>query len=176
MPPVRSIEEQIKKMLESRLSDEELVPILKSEAERLKGLIQKYIEQYYASYEPSVYRRTNNLRNSVRVNTKVYNRSIDVYFDEDQNWDPGVINGPTGFVPILIDAGWRVKSDVWFAKKWHFGFYEGYHFIQSAIDEFERTNQYKLHIEVIITPHAHPDSDGFKLRKDHRDMYDNMGF
>lgn len=184
LPPVKSIEEQIKKMLESTLSDEELVPILKSEAERLKGLIQKHIDEYLASYSPkgswNYSRKWGTLKDCLLVNPKVYNRSIDVYFDEDKAWGESVIDlnkWGWGFKPILIDQGWQVGDDVPFRHVYRFGWYEGYHFLQRAIDEFQNTNPYGLHIEVIVTPHANSEFSGhFKLRSDHRDIYNNMGF
>ena len=44
MPPVKSIEDQIAEMLKSSISDNDIEAILKSEAARLKGLIEKYIK------------------------------------------------------------------------------------------------------------------------------------
>lgn len=179
MPPVKSIEEQIAEMLKSSISDDDIDAILKSEAARLKGLIEKYINEYYASYDPVVYRRTNSLRNGVRVDTEVKNRSIDIYFDDDIVWGQSVKSKsgePWGFTPILIDAGWSIKTNKPIRKRM-FDYYEGYHFLQSALDEFEKNNPYDLHIEVIVTPHASSEfSSNFRLRSDQRDMYDNMGF
>lgn len=180
MPPVKSIEDQIAEMLKSSISDNDIEAILKSEAARLKGLIEKYINEYYASYDPVKYNRTDSLRNGVRVNTEVKNRSIDIYFDDDTVWGPSVKNPrdgePWGFTPILIDAGWSIKTQKPI-RKHMFDYYEGYHFLQSALDEFQKNNPYDLHVEVIVTPHASSEfSSGFRLRSDHRDMYDNMGF
>ena len=167
-------------MLKSSIADENIDAILKSEAARLKGLIEEYIERYYASYDPVVYRpRTNSLRNGVRVDTEVKNRSIDIYFDDDTVWGPSVkgkSEEPYGFTPILIDAGWSIKTQKPIRKRM-FDYYEGYHFLQSALDEFEKNNPYDLHVEVIVTPHASSEfSSNFRLRSDQRDMYDNMGF
>ena len=180
MPPVKSIEHQIAEMLKSSVADEDINAILKSEAARLKGLIEEYIDRYYASYDPVVYRpRTNSLRNGVRVDTEVKNRSIDIYFDDDTVWGPSVkskSDEPWGFTPILIDAGWSIKTQKPICKRM-FDYYEGYHFLQSALDEFEKNNPYDLHVEVIVTPHASSEfSSNFRLRSDQRDMYDNMGF
>lgn len=180
MPPVKSIEDQIAEMLKSSISDDDVDAILKSEAARLKGLIEKYINEYYASYEPVVYKRTNDLRNGVRVDTEVKNRSIDIYFDDETVWGPSVkhpkTQEPYGFTPILIDAGWSIKTQKPIRKRM-FDFYEGYHFLQSALDEFEKNNPYDLHVEVIVTPRASSEfSSNFRLRSDQRDMYDNMGF
>ena len=51
MPPVKSIEDQIAEMLKSPIADDDIDSILKSEAARLKGLIEKYINSLpYSKY------------------------------------------------------------------------------------------------------------------------------
>lgn len=185
MPPVKSIEDQIAEMLKSSIADDAVDETLKSEAERLKGMIQKYIDEYYASYKPRVYHRRNGLKNGLRIDTEVKNRSISIYFDDNTVWGESyqTHDKPFGFEPILIDAGWLVHSRTPKQYKstrdpvYRYDYYEGYHFLQSALDEFEKDNPYGLHIEIIINPRASSDfSDGFKLRSDHQDMYDQMGF
>ena len=49
----------------------------------------------------------------------------------------------------LINDGWEVKKDVWFKDIYRFGYYEGAHFVEDAVEEFERTSKYGIKVQII---------------------------
>lgn len=148
------------------------------EANRLKNIIQKHIDSYYASYSPKVYKRLNNFKKSLRVESKVVDKSIAVYFDEDYAWAPSYITGdePWGFVPILLDTGWYWHNAVNMKGiAYRFVYYEGSNYLQDAIKEFADTDKYGVGISIEINPSANPEfSNGFMLSAYAKDVYDNM--
>lgn len=131
--------------------------ILQNETRRLKDILQRKIEDYYNSYSPKVYDRGNhggNLRNSLSVddvctvsangmklimNIKINDNAIhnSILDDSEANsfW--------------LLNDGWSVKKDVWFKDIYRFGYYEGAHFVEEAIEEFEKTSRYGIKVEVV---------------------------
>jgi len=131
--------------------------ILMSEATRLKNIIQDKIQEYYNSYSPQVYIRTENLLNSlsvdkfVKVNIGDGRLSINIDFDEYATATHSIFGGDT-FSDYnrasLINDGWEVKKDVWFREKEHFGWQDGFDFIGKAIQEFYADNPYNLKIHV----------------------------
>lgn len=124
---------------------------LRSEAKRLKQLIEKYIQQYYDSYYPIEYDRTGAMGKAVRVETNIDDLHIAVYFD-DSAYHPSVFNSQyLRFVPTLMDSGWAWKNQT--VSIYRFSFFEGEHFIQKAIDEFNQNNKYKFNITVESSYH-----------------------
>lgn len=145
------------------------------EANRLKDIIQKYIDLYYANNTPKFYHRNNNFKKSLRVETNVVDKSIAVYFDDDLAWEPSLKTGgdPYGFIPILVDTGWAWHNGQ--KTPYHFAYYEGDKYLQNAIKEFTKTDKYNVGIHIEINPHAEPEfSSAFVLSQYARDVYDNM--
>lgn len=118
---------------------------LKSEAQRLQQILIKHINAYYASYDPVQYNRTYQMRDSVKVETSVKDMSIAVYFNQ-KAYHPSLLGGNPGFTPVLIDSGWVWKNQS--VPIYRFTAYEGYGFIQQAVDEFNRTTKYKFQVNV----------------------------
>lgn len=118
---------------------------LKSEAQRLQQILIKHINAYYASYDPVQYSRTYQMRDSVKVETSVKDMSIAVYFNQ-KAYHPSLLGGNPGFTPVLIDSGWVWKNQS--VPIYRFTAYEGYGFIQQAVDEFNRTTKYKFQVKV----------------------------
>lgn len=194
MARVKSIEEQIKALSEDKnLGRSALIPeaklesLLLSETRRLKELLAKYIRAYYASYTPVVPgHRDGDLAELLTVKYSREDKSAYIYFgktNNDEPWKEGVVRRDfrPGFVPVLIDTGWRVKPSAKHANVYRFGYYEGYHFIEKAIEEFNRTNKYGLYVRVNAarrSPNANfmdYDTSRYVLSSEARDAYDRMG-
>ena len=141
-------------VLSNGLSIEEM---LKTEADRLKSCIEKFLDEYYDSYDPSgMYLRTENLRYSMSVDD-----FIDINIAEGKavikiDFDKYAIAAHSLFGSdssaynqvALINNGWRVEKDVWFKDIEHFGWQSGFDFIGKGIALFNQTNPYNLKIDV----------------------------
>ena len=116
---------------------------LKKHARILADCILEELDKVYSSYSPSVYQRTYDLYNSVEIDDVVKvevgargtTLSMRVYFDD------GAIHsglfGDSVNVAELINNGWTVKKDVWFKDIYHFGYFDGAHFIEKAIQKYK---------------------------------------
>ena len=128
--------------------------VMKEEAEYLRKLLVEEIERVYNSYDPKVYRRTMGLLESLRVDPVIQNGnelSVRLWFDEKALHPSMFKDGNDGFVPILIDQGWQVKSG-WHRNIPHFGFRPPSHFVRKAVEEYHRTSKYGFRIEVTYDP------------------------
>lgn len=129
--------------------------ILQKESNRLKNLIQKNIEDYYNSYPPVLYKRGNhggNLHNTLSIDDacdiSVNGMTITIKVNDNAIHDS--INGDHDSNAFwLMNDGWSVKEDVWFKDIEHFGYFEGAHFVENAIEEFNKTNRYGIKVEVV---------------------------
>lgn len=133
-----------------------LEKILASEGERLKRLIQKYIDLYYASYKPISYKRTYKLKNAIRIDVvkQVGNAlQLKIYFDDKMTYHESIFgdNYADGYVIWLIENGHKWKKNS--KKIYRLSYYEGFHPIKKAIAEFNRTNKYGFEIKV-TTPYG----------------------
>ena len=105
-----------------------------ADIELLRDYIQEEIDNYYSSYTPEVYASTGDLKNALRIEETTDGYSI--YFDNEYATKPSLFGGEEGRTDILINDGFRVRSDVWFADIYRFGNYEGFHFIEKALYRF----------------------------------------
>lgn len=131
--------------------------VLQNEARRFKNILQQKIEDYFASYSPVVYERGKhggNLRDSLSVDdvcristngTKLI-MSVDITDNAIHN---SILDGSEANAFWLLNDGWTVKKDVWFKDVYRFGYYEGAHFVEDAVEEFERTSKYGIKVEVV---------------------------
>ena len=85
------------------------------------------------------------MRDSVKVETSVKDMSIAVYFNQ-KAYHPSLFWGTPGFNPLLIDIGLAWKNQR--VPIYLFTIYDGYGFIQQAVDEFNRTTKYKFQVKV----------------------------
>lgn len=130
---------------------------LKSEAKRLMNCIQKRIDEYYDSYSPSVYQRTNNFRQSmflaediltVHVNRNTL--SISIKFNENLAYHTTLWGAKQQvYVPLLINDGWCWKN--YKGAEDHFKKYSGFHFIEKGIADFNQNNIFNLKIRLSKT-------------------------
>lgn len=151
----------LKKYLESSngqnlvLSSKGMQSLLMSEANRLKNCIQKRLDEYYNSYQPNRYERTDALKKALRVddNVKVsFNNtmfSVKINFDEASVEADSLFSDTTYNKAALINYGWQVKKDVWFKDIEHFGWQRGFHFIEKGIDDFNQTNPYGIKVMIV---------------------------
>lgn len=131
--------------------------ILKKELQRFKNILQKHIDDYYSSYTPVVYNRGRhggNLRQSLTVDDICELSSKDrritcrILINENAIHD-SIVDGSEANAFFLINDGWQLKKNVWFKNIYRFGHYEGAHFVEDAVEEFEQTNKYGIKIEVV---------------------------
>ena len=131
--------------------------ILERETKRLKDLLQKYIEDYYSSYSPVVYERGKHGGNlhdalsvddmcSISANGMKLTMNINVNDNAIHN---SILDDSEANSFWLLNDGWSVKKDVWFKDIYRFGYYEGAHFVEEAIEEFEKTSRYGIKVEVV---------------------------
>ena len=125
---------------------------LKSEVNRLKDMLQYNIDKYINSYTPVQYTRTGQFQKSIRVSditVKDNQLSATIYFDDNavvrrsgygMDWAG---NGQKVNILILMDKGYKVSKPVYFRDIPNFGFRNAGLFIESAIDDFNRTSPFK---------------------------------
>lgn len=135
--------------------------VLTKETNRFKRILQKHIDKYYSSYSPVVYERGQhggNLRNALSVDdmckisangTKIILDIINVISVNENAIHNSIIDGSEANAFWLINDGWKVKKDVWFKDIYRFGYYEGAHFVEDAVKEFETTSAYNIKVEII---------------------------
>lgn len=144
-----SIESQLKKMQQEAIK--QYSKILKSEVLRLKNCIQNQIDNYYSSYFPTTYERTNKFRNSLMVEdfidfNAINNRiEIKLYFNPDLAWHESYFSDDGGYVPKLINDGWSWDEII--SPNDHFSNYEGFHFIEKGISDYNKSNKYGIIID-----------------------------
>lgn len=131
--------------------------VLQNEARRLKDLIEEYIKDYYSSYSPKIYKRGQfggDLLNSLTVDDvctissdgKRMNITITINDNAIHN---SILDGSEANAFWLLNDERKVKKNVWFKDVYRFGYYEGAHFVEDAVEEFERTSKYGIKVEVV---------------------------
>lgn len=129
---------------------------LLEQANLLKELIEKHLNEYLNAFSPKKYVRTGRLANSVVVDTKVQvvgnQLRVLVYFNKNAIHRSGFgvwSNGQGKYdddddnsvnTALLLNYGYRVKKPVWFRDIEDFGYREGAEFVEKAIVEFNRIN------------------------------------
>lgn len=154
-----SIADQLKNMSSHQIaqlktsSGKTLEQILRGEADRLKDMIQRYISEYYDSYQPSWYHRTGNFSRSFNVDDvveiDVVNNEMRIYllFNNDLAYHPSIFGGNPGYVPLLLNYGFQWENDT--IHREHLSYYGGFHFVEKGISDFKQDNPYHLKIKVI---------------------------
>lgn len=131
--------------------------ILQNEAKRLKSILQKNIEDYYNSYSPAVYQRGQhggNLLDSLSlddvcdISADGMKLTINININENAIHN-SILDDSEANAFWLVNDGWKVKKDVWFKDVYRFGYYEGAHYVENAVEEFERTSKYRIKVDVI---------------------------
>lgn len=112
---------------------------LKAEARIMEKLLQQEVERYYSLYVPRYMRdpswkndprnkwpegRTYRFMRSVRLSmpkTEDGKRIITVYFDHSLATHRSIFGGESGFVPILLNEGWKWSTG---PRDWSWGYRE----------------------------------------------------
>lgn len=129
-----SIEQQLKNLEKTLLTGKDAKQILEREANRLKAILDKWIQAYYDSYTPTQYKRTYKFLNSVRVGVvkeELGRLVVNVEFNDD------MVTRDEAYLPLLLDKGWNQEDR---SGAYHFDWYLGFHFIRKAINEYNKTN------------------------------------
>lgn len=153
-----SIEEQLKKLVVSKVKTKNGMTLeeqLKREVDRLYDCIQKYIDGYYNSYEPEIYERTYRFQGSMYAQNLIDARvegdkiNLSILFNDDLANHDSLFSNEEAYVPLLINDGWvaeKLESRLGIIPR--FTRFEGIHFIEKGITDFNRTNTLGIHIDV----------------------------
>lgn len=131
--------------------------ILHNEAKRLKNILQKNIEDYYHSYSPIVYRRGQqggnlldslNIDDTCAISADGLKLTMNVNINENAIHN-SILDNSEANAFWLMNDGWQVRKETWFKNIYRFGYYEGAHYIEDTVEEFERTSKYGIKVDVI---------------------------
>lgn len=169
----KSLREQLSKIALKRVklsNGETLAETMASEARRLYDCIQKYIDEYYKSYNPKVYDRTYRFQgalfaediaairvvgNTLRIGV-VFNNDLsmhpnltNVYWADEyaEGWIP--IKGKhETFVPLMMELGWESPNLASMIGRsvYRLTYFEGIHAVERGIADFNKNN--KLGIKI----------------------------
>ncbi|WP_010498386.1 hypothetical protein [Paenibacillus elgii] len=120
---------------------------LQSEAERLQKYLIEEIDKHLMSYQPIEYERTGAWLESIRVNPakRVGNEfSISITFDDQFAYHTSAIGGEDGYVPWLMEVGWKDHSK----QTPHFKGFKGTHYIKNAVERWNQDNKFGFEIRV----------------------------
>lgn len=126
---------------------------LEAAIDYLYDCLDMYIREYYLSYKPKIYKRTNDFRDSLYAENIVHARVIDnriemsISFRDSMAYHNNIFDDHESYVPALINFGWNApKLASMVGDKYRFTYYRGYHFIEKAIRMFNRRNPYGVYI------------------------------
>ena len=118
--------------------------LLRRQVKRLKECIIKQVNEYYSSYSPTMYDRKYGLQSSLEIESDIEvtltGMTINVGFSGGDAYSPSLYGDGDAYTPSLINYGWQVKKDVWFKDIYHFGYYEGFHFLEKGIADWQSGN------------------------------------
>ena len=143
-----------------------LAETMASEARRLYDCIQYYIDEYYRSYQPTVYDRTDGYRKSLYaekiadIRVEGDTLRIGVGFDLERSMHPNlesvywndynlpIMGQHETFVPRMMEMGWYAPKLASMLGKhvYRLTYFEGVGAVEEGIKDFNRTN--KLGIKI----------------------------
>lgn len=171
----KSLKEQLAKIAlkKVKLSDGRRLDVaMADEAERLYKCIQKYIDEYYASYEPRIYDRTYRYQSALyaeriadirvvgdtlRIGVSFHNDlamhpNLDEVFGMDRHgneyWIP-IKDHHESFVPLLMETGWNAPRLASMIGRQipRLTYFEGIHAVEKGIADFNATNKFGIKID-----------------------------
>ncbi|MGD6896093.1 hypothetical protein [Bacillus infantis] len=158
MPFFRSVKE-IEKYIATKhgqdavMNETKIKRILTSAAKQLERYMKEELDNYFNSYEPSVYERTSSTISSIKVGnprkvtTNIW--AIEITFDEELANHDSVMGSdqPKGYTPWLLEVGWDIRDKVDFEAPM-FTHHPGTEFVKKAVKKFNANNPHKLKISV----------------------------
>lgn len=125
---------------------------MRYEAKRFLKILQEEIDEWYRSYSPSVYQRSYDMRNSlyaedyVDIDSSGTQLTVKLkYTDEAMHkslWGDGEVN-----TLLLMNNGYQVNSG-WHKDIEYFGYREGGHFLEKAVERFNNDNEFGIEINI----------------------------
>ena len=172
----KSLKEQLSKIALKKVkmsNGETLAETMAREARRLADCIQYYIDEWYNSYEPSVYDRTYRLQgslyaediadirvvgNTLRIGVAfqkdlAYHESFESisYYNKNEESDIHYeFNSPHNtFVPLLFNNGWKAPrlARIIGRNIYMLTYFHGAHFVENGIERFNKTNKLGIKID-----------------------------
>lgn len=126
---------------------------LEKAVDYLYDCVDHFLLEYYLSYTPSIYRRTYDFRDSLYAEDFVHARvngdriELSVSFRPSMSYHKNLFGDHESYVPLLINSGWHSKKlEETIGIIPRFTRYEGFHFVEKAVDMFNRTNPYGVYI------------------------------
>lgn len=151
-----SIEEQIKKIVarKAKLANGKTIEQNLMEAvDFLYMCIQNRIDEMYDNYTPTHYQRRpfhDSLRSALYVedflNARIADNKIEISLKFNNNvWAWNFSHTHKSNVAVLMNEGWSWRSQ---PKNpiWRFTYFEGEHFIQNGIADFNRSNKWGIKV------------------------------
>jgi hypothetical protein len=162
-----SIEKQLAKIILKNArttSGETLQESLSREVQRLYQCIQYYIDEYYSNYEPVVYQRSYRLQGAMYAQDFIYAEvkgnsiQLSLLFRDDLSAHDNLFGSHKSYVPILMNFGWKApKLARIIGRSVHrLTYFEGIHFIEQGIADFNKSNTLGIKINVDITENNIP--------------------
>lgn len=125
---------------------------MKYEAKRFVLILQEEIDRWYSLYSPTIYQRTYDMRDSiyaedlVEISTSGTKLQIKIKYEDTafhkSLWGDSSINSI-----LLMNNGYQVSSG-WHKDIEYFGYREGGHFLENAIERFNKENYFGIDIEI----------------------------
>lgn len=153
----QSIERQLAKILASNTkmaNGKTVKQNLEGAVDYLYECVDNHIREYYLSYKPKIYNRTFDFMDSLYaenfINARVVGNRIElsVSFRDSMAFHRNLFDTHDSFVPVLINFGWsapRLKAAIGHSVP-RLTYYEGYHFLERAIQQFNAQNPYGVYI------------------------------
>ena len=153
-----SIEKQLEKILQTEVkmsNGRTLQQNLEGAVRYLYQILDNYIREYYLSYDPINYERTFDFMDSLYAENFLQARVVGdrielrVSFIDSMAYHYNFNNSHKSYVPLLINCGWNApKLEARVGKVHRLTYYEGYHFVEKAINQFNKQNQYGVYISL----------------------------
>lgn len=137
----------------SVLNENQIRQVLTEAGQELHKLMVEELNAYYQSYEPTVYQRTGNTVDSIRVGKpqkiSINEWSLGITFDEALANHHSYIgsNQPDGYTPWLLEVGWNIEDKVQPSRPM-FTNHPGTHYITKAVQKFNASNTHGLKVIV----------------------------
>ena len=128
---------------------------LEKAVDYLYDCVDNFIQEYYLSYTPKIYQRTYDFQDSLYAEDFIHARvngnriELSVSFRPSMAYHKNLFGDHMSYVPLLINSGWhskKLEDRIGGKEIPRFTRYEGYHFLEKAVQMFNRTNPYGVYI------------------------------